>query len=411
MKRASAWVVCILAATFLSAIPQSAHAIVGPTISCSGATCTATFSDTSSVYSWSVPAGVTSISVVLKGGKGGNGYGGGSFQAADVGGNGGRVSGAINVSGVSSLQIYVGAAGENAALSIARTVKGGVSGGTASGGDALYNGNGYVGGGGGGLSRIVNSATSESIIVAAGGGGSGSYSGNAGGTGGSASWSSNVANGGSVGYAGSGGSYGGGGGSTTGGAGGSANGSGTAGTSGSALRGGNGGGAPNNAGGGGGGGGWFGGGGGGGDTDSSGSDAAGGGGGSNYYNSAYFSTTPSTFAADTTGSGSVTITYPNSVSITSSATGPFTYRSASPLTYSTNSIAGKMTFRFQSTPIAGCKNRQLNAGNSYAVTCSWSPSLMGPVTITMTFTPTDSQVATPSPTVYQVFVNRRTTLR
>ena len=151
---------------------------------------------------FTVPAGVTSISVKVWGGGGGGGAGG-SSAAGGAGGGAGYVSGTITVTPGETLDVYVGGGGAAGT----RNTSGG-------------------GGGGGGSSTIYRSTTPLAVSSGGGGGGGGrntsTHIGGAGGAGGGAAGingSASLANGG------------GGGGSTVGGTAGSGTNSGTAGSS------------------------------------------------------------------------------------------------------------------------------------------------------------------------------------
>ncbi len=225
---------------------------------------------------FTVPAGITSLSVKVWGGGGGGGAGG-SAAAGGTGGGGGYVSGSVAVTPGETLTVYVGGGGATGT----RNTAGG-------------------GGGGGGYSSIYRGTTALAIAAGGGGGGGGRNSaGNTGGAGGAGGGTTGVAGstsgaggGGGAGTQSAGGAGGTGGtnagsagGSLTGGLGGDGRTSGTtdgSGASGGLASGGNGGGAiaTSRAGGGGGGAGYFGG--GGGSSSSSGSGAGGGGGGSSY---------------------------------------------------------------------------------------------------------------------------------
>lgn len=234
--------------------------------------------------SFTVPDGVTSISVKAWGGGGGGG-GGAASAAGGVGAGGGYTSTTLSVTPGQTLTVYVGGGGGGGTYS---------SGGNDAGG----------GGGGGGYSGVFNGATP--LVVAGGGGaGGGSRQARAGGVGGAGGGTNGVV--GANGYSalnGAGGGYGsqssggvGGtsngndgaaGGSLQGGAGGdgrTADGTDGSGAAGGTNGGGNGG-RPNvnttRAGGGGGGGGLYGGGGGGATSSSTTASGGGGGGGSGY---------------------------------------------------------------------------------------------------------------------------------
>lgn len=145
--------------------------IASPTASCVGANCTVSFTTTNDYYDWVVPTGISSISVDLRGAKGGNAtYGG----FTGIGGSGGRVTATLTVTPGATLRIYVGGQGGN------NTVGGYNGGGTANG--VTY------GGSGGGASdiRVSPYALADRVLVAGGGGGSsgGSYTSYGGGAGG-----------------------------------------------------------------------------------------------------------------------------------------------------------------------------------------------------------------------------------
>lgn len=135
----------------------------------SGGTSSVTFSDTGAEQTWVVPAGVTSITVDVKGAAG---SGGGSRGAA---GRGGRVQATIPVTPGETLRIYVG---RDPATAGAAGYNGGGTGGS--------NGVGTAGGGGGASDIRQGGATLGHRVVVAGGGGGGGYTGTtyAGGAGG-----------------------------------------------------------------------------------------------------------------------------------------------------------------------------------------------------------------------------------
>lgn len=229
--------------------------------------------------SYAVPAGITSVHVVVTGAGGGTGRDDGTDTLNSVGGVGGIATATITVTPGATLSVLVGGRGGDS-LTPGTAGTGGTNGGAA-GGD--------YGGGGGGRSEVAQGATK--LVVAGGGGGGGGEQGppHVGGVGG--------AGGGLTGGIGANGSdaalSGGGGGSQA--VGGAAGGAGAAaGTSGF--------GGAANFGGGGGGGGYWGGGGGWAPSQSGG----GGGGGSGFINAAY--ATGSFSAASTRAAGVVTIT-------------------------------------------------------------------------------------------------------
>ena len=74
-------------------------------------------------------------------------------------------------------------------------------------------------------------------------------------------------------------------------------------------------------------------------------------------------------------------------------------------------VAGKVTFRVAGKILPGCKNKTVNAGNSFTTTCSYRPSVRSYVTISATLDPSDSfYVGTVSYSA-QYLVTRRTGAR
>ena len=123
-----------------------------------------TFSYTGSIQTYTVPAGVTSIDVDVRGAKGGH-----ASSFISQGGNGGRVTGTISVTPGEVLEIYVGGQGGDGTTTVAGA--GGFNGGGVSG---IFPGS-YSGGGGGGASDIRTApyGFGDRIAVAGGGGGAG----------------------------------------------------------------------------------------------------------------------------------------------------------------------------------------------------------------------------------------------
>jgi hypothetical protein len=125
-----------------------------------GTLLTATFNtastDSNGLVTWSVPAGVTSITAKMWGAAGGSSDNAGSHTS----GAGGYATATIDVTGQSSLNIYVGHGGSGAGAGLAST-PGGVGYGTG--------GAGQGGGAGGGGSAILFGTTA--VLVAGGGGG------------------------------------------------------------------------------------------------------------------------------------------------------------------------------------------------------------------------------------------------
>ena len=138
-----------------------------PTPNCTaGSTCTVAFSYTGDFYSWTVPAGITSLTVDAFGAQGGN------TPNVAGGGNGGRVQASLAVTSGATLFIYVGGQG-------ASNANGGYNG----GGTALNVSYGASGGGAthiataSGLLSTLSASQSSVLLVAGGGGGSGYYHG------------------------------------------------------------------------------------------------------------------------------------------------------------------------------------------------------------------------------------------
>jgi len=154
-----------------------------------------TFTFTGAVQTFTVPAGVTSVTVDTYGAEGGLGVNAG----ADAAGLGGRVVATITVTPGETLDVYVGGQGGAGAPGAAGAGGAGGFNGGASGGNG--GANGVAGGGGGGASDVRRGGTR--LVVAGGGGGGGNNNqggfGGAGGgpTGGNGGTSSEPAGGGS----------------------------------------------------------------------------------------------------------------------------------------------------------------------------------------------------------------------
>ncbi len=240
--------------------------------------------DVPGIYTYTVPATVTSLTVTAVGGNGGSGIAFPSgMMTAVPGGKGRVVTSILAVTPGEVLQINVGGAGNTGSGF-------GLGGGGFNGGGRAFN----AGGGGGGASDVRRTpfAAADRVVVAGGGGGgaSGDALGGAGGDAGSNGFNSLGSTPGNGGIAGAGGAGG------TGGA--SPNACCSGGSDGGATNGGDGGGG--NLSGAGGGGGY--GGGGGGSGGVSGSGGGGGGGGGSLG-------TPTGFNASTSGAGSVVLTH------------------------------------------------------------------------------------------------------
>jgi hypothetical protein len=123
-----------------------------------------TFTYSGAPVSYTVPAGVFSLTVDMQGAAGGNG------QASGTGGCGGRVQGKLATTPGSVLLIYVGGLGASTTgfcCTPIQTIAGGYNGGG--------NGNDYGGGGGGASGIRTSGGTLTDRVVVAGGGGGGGY--------------------------------------------------------------------------------------------------------------------------------------------------------------------------------------------------------------------------------------------
>ncbi|HET9092211.1 MAG TPA: glycine-rich protein [Acidimicrobiales bacterium] len=152
----------LAAGSFLALAPPAGAAPLPSNCSVSKGTATCTFDYTGAAQTWTVPKGVTSALVTLKGASGGES--GGSGSAHSAGGAGAVVTAEIPVVGGDTYQVNVGGAGALGA--------GGFNGGGAptASGDLPT-----VAGGGGGASDLRQGSYSlaDRLLVAAGGGGAG----------------------------------------------------------------------------------------------------------------------------------------------------------------------------------------------------------------------------------------------
>lgn len=88
-----------------------------------------------------------------------------------------------------------------------------------------------------------------------------------------------------------------------------------------------------------------------------------------------------------------------------------TFRSPISLTFSNNSIAGRVTFYLGKNRVPGCINRAVSAANSYSLTCTWKPSQSGQLRPSAIFTPNDSNFQTTTTYFPTTSVARRTNPR
>lgn len=140
---------------------------------------------TGAMQTFTVPCGVTSVTIECLGAQGASGANGGNNSTGGAGGNGGSATGTLMVTPTQVLNVFVGGQGSQSA--------GGFNGGGAPGIQTA--------GGGGGASdvRVGGTAAADRVIVAGGGGGGGrggcepnSVAGGAGGQGGGTNGSNGV---------------------------------------------------------------------------------------------------------------------------------------------------------------------------------------------------------------------------
>lgn len=161
----------VIDTNYISAFTALATTGLAPTLtSCGSAASSATFSYTGASSSFSVPTGVTSMTISARGGQGGtsNGINGGTSTVSF----GGQATGTINVSSGQVFYFAVAGIGANGSSTFG-------TGGFPNGGNGAASGS-FIGGGGGGASWVSTSSnptasSSNYVLVAAGGGGSGGF--------------------------------------------------------------------------------------------------------------------------------------------------------------------------------------------------------------------------------------------
>ena len=112
------------------------------------------------------------------------------------------------------------------------------------------------------------------------------------------------------------------------------------------------------------------------------------------------------YLAETSTATTITI---SSGSVSASLTlepGSLVFRQAKNIT-AVATVAGKITFRVAGKILPGCKNRTVNAGNSFTATCSYRPSNHSYVTISATLDPNDSYYVGTVTNSAQYLVTRR----
>jgi hypothetical protein len=128
----------------------------------------ARFDYSGAAQSWTVPAGVSALTVDVAAARGG-------WGGVGMGGWGGRVEATLSVSEGALLGIYVGGAGGDGTRCI--PCWGGGPGWNGGGGQAVYGWFPYGGGGGGSDIRLGGSGLEHRVLVAGGGGGNTNFTG------------------------------------------------------------------------------------------------------------------------------------------------------------------------------------------------------------------------------------------
>jgi hypothetical protein len=117
--------------------------------------------------------------------------------------------------------------------------------------------------------------------------------------------------------------------------------------------------------------------------------------------------TTANYLAETSTATTITIASGSSTASLTLAPGNFVFRQAKLIT-AVSTVAGKITFRVAGKILPGCKNKTVNAGNSFTTTCSYRPSNHSIVTISATLDPTDSYYTGNVTSSAQYLVSRRT---
>jgi hypothetical protein len=152
------------------AVPASAD----PAPACSAGICTVSFALTGSPQPWTVPANITSVTITLAGGSGGDSAPGVSLTGA--GGDGGKITATVPVTAGHELSVVVGGQGATGVADSTTPAAGGYGGGAPAGTMSLSSATAPGGGGGGG--SFVFDTTATTLLVAVGGGGGGASAGN-----------------------------------------------------------------------------------------------------------------------------------------------------------------------------------------------------------------------------------------
>jgi uncharacterized repeat protein (TIGR02059 family) len=120
--------------------------------------------------------------------------------------------------------------------------------------------------------------------------------------------------------------------------------------------------------------------------------------------------TTTNYLAETSTATTITISSGTVSASLTLAPGNLTFRQAKNIA-AVATVAGKITFRVAGKVLPGCKNKTVNAGNSFTTTCSYRPSNHSYVTISATLNPTDSYYTGTVTNSAQYLVTRRTGAR
>jgi hypothetical protein len=120
--------------------------------------------------------------------------------------------------------------------------------------------------------------------------------------------------------------------------------------------------------------------------------------------------TTTNYLAETSTATTITISSGTVSASLTLAPGNLIFRQAKNIT-AVATVAGTITFRVAGKVLPGCKNRSVNAGNSFTATCSYRPSSHSYVTISATLNPTDSYYVGTVTNSAQYLVTRRTGAR
>jgi hypothetical protein len=120
--------------------------------------------------------------------------------------------------------------------------------------------------------------------------------------------------------------------------------------------------------------------------------------------------TTANYLAETSTATTITIASGSVSASLTLAPGNLTFRQAKNIT-AVSTVAGKITFRVAGKILPSCKNKIVNAGNSFTTTCSYRPSNHSYVTISATLDPTDSYYTGTVTNSAQYLVTKRTGAR